>query len=88
MAFRVTQNKVKIRNVSDSTDDIIGLNYYMDTNGSVNQATLEGKITIVSTKTFELQHRCTTTRSTDGSGRSDSYGVGEIYSLVTITKSG
>jgi hypothetical protein len=51
-----------------------------------SNALLKGTITIATTKTFELQHRCTTTRTTDGFGVSAAFGDSEVYAQIKIIK--
>lgn len=80
-------HKAKWRNITDSTDTLIGGS--TDTNSGTFQfstATVSGRFTIAGTKTFELQHRCTTTRASTGFGVPDSFGVVEVYADVRIWK--
>jgi hypothetical protein len=76
-------NKLKLRNITNSTDDIIGTYYF---SGSVMHSDFRGELTITSPKTYEIQHRCGTTRATDGFGAAASYGDNEVYTTVKITK--
>ena len=80
----VNNNKIKIRNITDSTDAIIGSNAFAGTNGSSSVAL--GNIVITSSKTFELQHRVQTTAATNGFGSAAAFGENEVYSIVKITK--
>lgn len=83
----VDGNKTKIRNVTDSTDAIIGSNQYQtSSSGVAANSFVYGFISITSAKTFELQHRCQTTKATDGFGAALSFGDSEIYATVKITK--
>jgi hypothetical protein len=81
--YLVNVSKVKLRNITDSTNDIIGL---ASDNGSGMIDLAYGIITIGAPKTFEVQHRCGTTRSTDGLGTAASYGESEIFTVVRIQK--
>lgn len=87
-AYHVDNNKIKLRNITDSTDDIIGQNSYATSAGSAanSNAPLSGVITVYSAKTFEIQHYCTTTLATNGFGQADSFGVNEVYTMVKIRK--
>lgn len=84
-------SKIKIRNITDSTDLIIGQNSYI---GSVSGAgehdgsisIISGYVSIYSLKTFELQHRVNNGRATDGFGPATGFGDNEVYSIVKITK--
>ena len=89
-AQSVVTHKAKIRNVTDSSDAIIGSSAYssQDTGGldSVTNSFVKGRITISGAKTFELQHRCQVTRNGAGFGQPSGFGVDEIYSIVEIYK--
>jgi len=87
-AFLVNQHQLKLYNVSDSADVILGVNEYAYSNttyGNAVAAHLDGVFTIASSKTFELQHRCATTRNTDGFGIPTSWGT-EVYADVLLLK--
>lgn len=84
--FAVNQNKAKLRNITDSTDAIIGIASNSASGTSVQtNSVITGTITIASAKTFEVQHRCTTTRATDGFGINSGFGESEVYTIVKIT---
>lgn len=86
-AFACTQHKIKIRNITDSSDALIGGTEYSQTSaGDSQRSFIKGIVTITSSKTFELQHRVTTTRASNGYGLSAGYGDSEVYSIVKITK--
>lgn len=79
------RHKLKVANITDTTDAIIGQsNHAQDTATVMTTAFLTGRVTIAATKTFELQHRCETTRATDGFGVACNFGVVEIYAEVEI----
>ncbi len=87
-AFKVYANKIRIWNVTDSTEAILGGHSRAD-NGenSPTNAALVGQISITSSKTFILQHRCATTVGTSGFGTPCGFsGVNEVYAQVKITK--
>lgn len=87
-AYDVDEAKAKIRNVTDAVDEIIGTTTRPEsaTNGQ-NNCFVMGRLTVSGgNKTFELQHRCTTTKLATGFGRAASFGDSEIYSIVKITK--
>jgi len=55
--------------------------------GSGNVAPGIGRVVISSSNTYEIQHRCSTTRATSGFGRAvDFSGNVEIYTIVNIYK--
>ncbi len=86
-SFSNQENKVKIRNTTDSTDVLIGsTSYGSSSNGGFSFSEVRGRFTLASTKTIELQHRCSTTKSTNGFGRACGYSVVEVYSDIEIRK--
>ena len=83
--YSVRQNKAKLRNITAGTDTIIGHNDYSIV-GSGGSAFITGTFTILVNTTFEIQHRCTYSRGTDGFGTAASYGVNEIFTVVELWK--
>lgn len=83
-------NQIRIYNVTDATSAILGLtnmNAFSDYSSSV-WATLDGCIEIASSKTFELQYRCSYSSSSSYAlGQASGWG-NEIYSIVSIMKIG
>lgn len=84
-SFVVNQNKIKLYNITDLSDVIIGTSE-INTQGS--RSFLSGRFSILSQKIFEIQHYCLTTRATDGFGTQSSFGVVEIYTMAEIWKIG
>jgi len=84
-AYSVTGHKVKLYNTTDATDDSIGSSEISDSGASPSSFG-ETQITIAATKTFELQHRCSATRTVTGLGRATNFGVVEVYAQVSIQK--
>ena len=87
---QVDFHKIKLRNITDSTDDLIGSSECSNSllNPMSTSSIMRGVITIAASKVYEIQHRCFTTASTIGLGDSSSLGVSEIYTQVSITKVG
>lgn len=84
-AFKVNSHKVRLANVTDSiyyygSTEWIYLNEEVTTRSIVS-----GRFTIAGSKTFELQHRCTSTRATQGLGYASSIAV-EVYSEIQLWK--
>lgn len=87
VAAQVQEHRTKIRNITDSSDPIIGGAIYADNTGNVsNISHLHGSINITAVKTFELQHRCTNTRATTGFGVPVGFGTSEVYAEVHLIK--
>ena len=76
----------RLQNITDGTTQILGQSAFTEVL-SMNISTIEGKFTIAAQKVFEVQSRCTTTRSTEGFGVANSFGD-NIYTIITITKIG
>jgi hypothetical protein len=86
-AFKVSRNKTRLRNITDSTTDLIGSSE--DTSDTVFvciDATLSGLITIAAEKVFEFQHQCGTTQASNGFGAAANFSDPELYSEVKIWK--
>lgn len=82
-------HKIKLRNITDSTDTIIGSTAYNETVSGVGistMSTLSGVFSISSAKTFEIQHRVAVTHATIGFGQAASFGDNEVYTQVEIEK--
>ena len=79
-AFGNNADKLRLRNITDSTDTIIGdSNYY-------SAATIMGVFTIAAQKTFELQHWTALAVGGNGLGVKTNAGVDEVYAQLKITK--
>lgn len=83
------EHRAKIRNITDSTDAILGTTEVASTvSNSMTKSECVGLISITSSKTFELQHRCSSTTATIGFGDATGFGESEVYAMVEITKIG
>jgi hypothetical protein len=84
--------KHKIRNTTDSTDVIVGIPEQVQVGVDIGAAvatminTMYGFFEITSSKDFELQGRCSITRSTDGLGSAPNYGDVNVFAELLITK--
>ncbi len=86
-ANEVDGHKIKLRDVDNSIDIIIGVNNEARLSGNAaTVSSLKGVLEITTSTVFEIQHRCDTTKTTNGFGKSVSFGVDEIYTQVKITK--
>ena len=81
-------HKLKLRNTTDSSDTLIGTSENTTTGdyGIVGRSYVIGRFTISAQKTFEIQHRGTTTQTTNGFGAINSFSVVEVYADVQIWK--
>lgn len=88
-AFRVEQHKAKLVEDPSGTpaDAIIGTSEIStSTANTTNFSYIDGVIEITTATTYEVQHRCSNTVSTNGLGYAVGYGVDEIYTTIEITK--
>ncbi len=86
-AFQVAENRATLRNTTDSVNTIRGQSSYSTvTNGPTANAVVAGVFTITSSKTFEIRHRCSSTKSGNGFGVNSNYGESEVYTTVEIEK--
>ena len=87
--YFVDQFQSKLRNITDSSDAIIGSNGFAgNTYAVAAHSFFDGIITIASSKVFELQQQVATTIPTVGMGVAVNFGLTNIYSSVTIRKIG
>lgn len=84
-AYYVNRHRSVLYNVTDSAETQVGTVHFSDSNESKGMVNVE----ITSAKTFEIRHRCQTTRATNGLGEHGS-SIGdsrsEVYTLVEVTK--
>jgi hypothetical protein len=83
--YNVRENAIKLRNITDSSDEVIGAGAGSRL-GSV-RAYLDGLITISAEKVFEVQHRCSNSQSTYGFGVY-AFNINSVYTKIRIEKIG
>ena len=84
MAYQIQGNKVRLRNITDSSDILIGLSYASGSSSAVSSSSsVAGAFTLASTKTLELQHNSSNTDA-NGFGLAALMGVVEVYSDTRI----
>jgi len=76
-------SQLRLRNITDSTNAIIGDSHYIDLEGWVE---LVGIITITAQKVFSIIHYIHGGRSTTGLGFATNAGLTETYTTVVIEK--
>lgn len=87
--FKVSNNALKLRNITDASDEIIGTVHVTATTDATTVGPIvTGRFTIAAEKDFELQHQSTATKATDGFGQAGSFSVIEVYSDIRIWKVG
>jgi len=85
-AMQVNGHVIKIRDITSSVDIIIGTSGYAATSGASNLSKAISDLEVISNTTFEVQHRCNTTKATNGLGNPLNFGVDEVYTTIKITK--
>lgn len=86
-AYDVEQHKLKLYNISDSSDELIGQSCHTDSvNDVFSIASVVGEFIISEAKTFEVQHRCAQTKASTGFGTSTGFGVSEVFAVIELWK--
>ena len=83
--FNSGVHKLKLYNITDASDEIIGSSE-SSSSTSQTRSFIEGELNITIATTYELRHRVSTSKSTDGFGLASNMGVGEVYAQVEIVK--
>jgi len=84
IGYRCADHQTRLRNITDTSTDILGQCSYSATGSSGGPSNLFGTLVLTAEKTFELQHRCSSTSSVHGFGTANSFGEQEIYADVLI----
>lgn len=82
--LNTNSSQARLQNITDAATTLLGISSVTGTTAG-GYAFVDGQFTIAGTKTFELQHRCSTTRATDGFGYPSSWGT-EVYAEVRVWK--
>lgn len=87
-AHKVNGHQIRLYNTTDSSTVAFGtteISHASDNCG--NRSFVSARFTISGSKVYEIQHRCATTRATDGYMRTHTnLGEGELFTLVEIYK--
>ena len=89
-AYLVELHQSKLRNITDSSDTLIGTSEYCASSIQVsNRSFINGTFTITTQKTFEIQHRNNSTQNSNGFGRGyANFGNVQVYTVVELWKLG
>ncbi len=88
-AHATDTHQARLQNITDASTTLVGIGQRNPSaNGVANCSFVTGRFTIAATKVFEVQHRCTTTRATDGFGFAANVGATEVYALARFWKVG
>ena len=85
----VADHQARLYNITDAATALVGTSEYTGTgNTTYTRSRVTGRFTIGSSKVFEVQHRCTTTKATDGFGNAANFGEVEVYTVARFWKVG
>ena len=86
-AYKSSQHKVSLRNVTDSTDTLTGTASHNDSASNIqNTSTVLGRFTIAAQKAFEIRHYISVGQATNGLGVKTNATLPEVYTEVQIWK--
>src|SRR5690606_39017563 len=86
-AHGVNQHQAKLKVIETNADVLFGTNVASASNApSTTLSVVMGEIVVSETSTFEIQHRCATTKADSGFGAFANFGSPEIYTQVKIIK--
>lgn len=88
--YLTAQHQTRLQNITDGITIASGTSEYNIPNSAndscVTRSSGSTVETITTSKTFALQHRVNTSRSTNGLGLASNFGITEVYSRLKITK--
>lgn len=86
-AFSVDSHRARLRNTTAGTTLLLSDSGYAPSGGGVDWLTMHGLITVAANQALELQHRCQTTKATNGFGVATSIdSQDETYSTILFTR--
>jgi len=86
LGHNVDKHKARFRNTTDGSTVIVGSTARADSASGSTESFLHGKTTITSSKNFELQHQCETSKASTGFGLAAGLGESELYSEIIMTR--
>ncbi len=87
-ASKVKHHQIKLYDVTNSVDLVIGRNTYIAEDGDVSDgdSSLIATFLLSGESALEIRHICSHSRSNDGFGRASNFGVVEVYTQVYIAQ--
>jgi len=86
-AYNVNSHQTRLYNVTDSSTVLIGASERSSsTDTSSTSSLIVGEFTLTAQKTLEFQHRCETTKATNGMGVQSNFGSNNIYASITLLR--
>ena len=89
-ACTVDSHKARLYNITDSTTALVGTTEFANSGIYTYQARsfIRGMLITDEPKVFEVQHRCSSTRKTDGFGKAANFDEVEVYTVAQFYKVG
>lgn len=85
-AFQCNRHQTRIQNITDTATLLLGSSESIGTTtGAITRSFVVGRFTIAAQKIIELQHYCTSTKTTTGFGLAGGFGT-EAYSQIELWK--
>lgn len=87
-AYAVNNHQGRFYNVTDGANIAYGQNA-KSASGALTTTTsiVVGEFSVGTSTTYEIQHRCQTTKATDGLGLSNGFGGSEVYTIAEFWRS-
>jgi hypothetical protein len=86
-AYKCNSHQARLRNITTNATVAVGTVARTEAGaGYVTYSHIVAEFTNVAPRVFEIQHQCETTRGGDGFGVAGSFGSGEFYTMVKVTK--
>ena len=83
--YAVNSHQAKLIQVETASDVILGSTAFSGT-AAMTSSYISGEIVVTTSSTFEIQHRCSTTRTVSGFGAAANFGNNEIFTQVKIIR--
>jgi len=87
-AYRVANNKARLRNTTTPTTILVGITCWANSSDGWSPAAVNGKFTIAAGQVLEVQHYCDETRTSNGFGTQTGFGEDEVFTTVEFWKVG
>ncbi len=88
-AFKVKRHMIRLQNITGAATITTGSGEYaFDIDGVTSRSWIKHKFTLSVSSVLEIQHRCETTRSSDGFGLASNFSVVETYAIAMLRKAG
>lgn len=85
--FMTNETRARLQNTTAGTTIQLGTNARSaSSDATLTYSVVEGVFTLATSSTIELQHRCVTTRATNGFGTPCNMGDSEVYSSLYIVR--